>query len=112
MGEVHVLPRNRAEADVLTQAQIDEYNRLGALVVPNVLTAEEVETLRRITDGFVDRSRALTGHDDIYDLEDTHTPQMPRVRRINAPYLHMLLPTRDWWVAPTPRGDASNARPA
>ncbi len=30
---------------MLTQAQIDEYNDVGAIVVPNVLTTEEVRSL-------------------------------------------------------------------
>ena len=37
---------------------------------------------------FVEKSRAVTTHTDVYDLEDTHTPAQPRVRRIKAPHLH------------------------
>ncbi|HEX2943608.1 MAG TPA: phytanoyl-CoA dioxygenase family protein [Rhodopila sp.] len=73
---------------MLSQAQIDEYNEVGAIVVPDVLTAEEVQTLSDVTDGFVQRARGLTGHTDIYDLEDSHTPDNPRVRRIKAAHLH------------------------
>ena len=73
---------------MLTQAQKDEYDRVGAIVVPDVLTAEEVEELRRVTDGFVERARRVAAHDAIYDLEDSHTPEQPRVRRIKAPHLH------------------------
>lgn len=73
---------------MLSQAQIDEYNEVGAIVVPDVLTAEEVQTLSDVTDGFVRRARGLTGHTDIYDLEDSHTPDNPRVRRIKAAHLH------------------------
>lgn len=73
---------------MLTAAQIDEYNRVGAIVVPNVLTPAEVAELREVTDGFVARSARLTKHDDVYDLEDSHTPAQPRVRRIKAPHLH------------------------
>jgi phytanoyl-CoA hydroxylase len=69
---------------MLTQAQIEEYNDVGAIVVPNVLTPAEVRTLSEVTDGFVDRARGLTGHTDIYDLEDSHTAENPRVRRIKA----------------------------
>ncbi len=72
---------------MLTREQIDEYNRIGAIVVPDVLAPEEVRDLRRVTDDFVERSRALTQHDDVYDLEDSHTPQQPRVRRIKATHL-------------------------
>jgi len=73
---------------MLTQAQIAEYNEIGAIVVPDVLTPEEVRTLSDVTDGFVQRARGVTGHTEIYDLEDSHTPDSPRVRRIKAPHLH------------------------
>lgn len=73
---------------MLTQSQIDQYNDVGAIVVPDVLSQAEVAELRRVTDMFVERSRALTEHDAIFDLEDTHTPSQPRVRRIKSPHLH------------------------
>jgi ectoine hydroxylase-related dioxygenase (phytanoyl-CoA dioxygenase family) len=73
---------------VLNQTQIDEYNRVGAIVVPDVLTQDEVQRLRRVTDEFVEQARAVAQHNEIYDLEDTHTPQQPRVRRIKSPHLH------------------------
>jgi ectoine hydroxylase-related dioxygenase (phytanoyl-CoA dioxygenase family) len=73
---------------MLTKAQIEEYNEVGAIVVPDVLTPEEVRTLSDVTDGFVERARGLTGHTEIYDLEDTHTPDRPRVRRIKQTHLH------------------------
>ncbi|HEY4173268.1 MAG TPA: phytanoyl-CoA dioxygenase family protein, partial [Rhodopila sp.] len=77
-------PMQRAEEAMLTQAQIEEYNDVGAIVVPNVLTPAEVRTLSDVTDGFVDRARGLTGHTAIYDLEDSHSAEKPRVRRIKA----------------------------
>jgi len=67
---------------MLTAAQIQEYNEVGAIVVPDVLTPAEVARLSAVTDGFVERARGLTGHTDIYDLEDSHSPEHPRVRRI------------------------------
>ncbi|MCW3473158.1 phytanoyl-CoA dioxygenase family protein [Limobrevibacterium gyesilva] len=73
---------------MLSQSQIDDYNRVGAIVVPDVLSPDEVARLRRVTDAFVERSRAVTTHTDIFDLEETHTPAQPRVRRIKAPHLH------------------------
>jgi phytanoyl-CoA hydroxylase len=72
---------------MLTESQIGTYNQVGAIVVPDVLSAAEVDELRRVTDDFVDRARGLTGHTDTYDLEDSHTPEAPRVRRIKAPHL-------------------------
>jgi ectoine hydroxylase-related dioxygenase (phytanoyl-CoA dioxygenase family) len=73
---------------MLTKAQIEEYNDVGAIVVPDVLTPDEVRTLSDVTDGFVERARDLTGHTDIYDLEDSHTADNPRVRRIKTAHQH------------------------
>ncbi|HUC19400.1 MAG TPA: phytanoyl-CoA dioxygenase family protein [Acetobacteraceae bacterium] len=73
---------------MLTEAEIETYREIGAIVVRDVLSTEEVEELCRVTDGFVAGARGLAGHTDIYDLEDSHTPEAPRVRRIKAPHLH------------------------
>ena len=62
---------------MLTQAQKDEYDRVGAIVVPDVLSPAEVAELRAVTDGFVERARAITTHDAIYDLEDSHRRRSP-----------------------------------
>jgi ectoine hydroxylase-related dioxygenase (phytanoyl-CoA dioxygenase family) len=73
---------------MLTQAQIDEYNQVGAIVVPTVLSPAEVQSLREATDHLVRAARGVTSHTDVYDLEDSHSPEHPRVRRIKAPHLH------------------------
>src|SRR4028119_2212617 len=73
---------------MLTEAQKSEYERVGAIVVPDVLSPEEVAELRGATDGFVERARGLTAHDPVYDLEDSHSAAEPRVRRSKAPHLH------------------------
>ena len=71
---------------MLTKAQIDEYTEIGTIVVPDVLTSAEVAELRRVTDEFVEKSRAVSAHNAIFDLEDTHSPAQPRVRRIKEPH--------------------------
>ncbi|MSP03136.1 MAG: phytanoyl-CoA dioxygenase family protein [Acetobacteraceae bacterium] len=73
---------------MLTAAQIQEYNDTGFIVVPDVLTPAEVAHLSAVTDGFVERARGVTGHTEIYDLEDSHTTEIPRVRRIKTAHLH------------------------
>ena len=73
---------------MLTQTQIEEYNRSGAIVVPDVLSADELQELRRVTHEFVQNSRTLSTHDEIYDLEDSHSANKPRVRRIKTPHAH------------------------
>ena len=73
---------------MLNRGDIERYHRDGFIVVPDVLSPAEVAELRAVTDGFVERARAITTHDAIYDLEDSHSPAQPRVRRIKAPHLH------------------------
>jgi len=73
---------------VLTQAQIAQYRETGAIVVSNILSQDEVQRLRAVTDEFVERARPLTVHTDVYDLEDSHSAAEPRVRRIKTPHLN------------------------
>jgi ectoine hydroxylase-related dioxygenase (phytanoyl-CoA dioxygenase family) len=71
---------------MLTRDQVESYRRDGYLVVHDVLTATELENLREIVDGLVEASRSVTTHDAVYDLEPTHSPEEPRVRRIKEPH--------------------------
>ncbi len=73
---------------MLAKSQIDAYNRDGYLVLENVLSPAEVARLRAGVDAFMAGARKVTTHDDIYDLEDSHTPENPRVRRIKTPHRH------------------------
>jgi len=66
----------------LTDAQVAAYQRDGYLAVPGVLDRERVEALRRVTDAFVERSRAVAKSDDVFDLDPRHTAARPVLRRI------------------------------
>ena len=41
--------------------------------------------LRRVTEEFVEKSREVTEHDEVFDLEPDHTPEFPKLRRIKSP---------------------------
>jgi ectoine hydroxylase-related dioxygenase (phytanoyl-CoA dioxygenase family) len=71
---------------MISQQDVAFYRENGYLVVANVLSGAEVEELRRVTDEFVENARSRTSHDDIYDLEDSHSAAEPRVRRIKTPH--------------------------
>ena len=73
---------------MLTQAQIDFYNENGYLGVEKVFSDAEVAELRRVTDEFVDKSREVTEHTAVFDLEPGHTPEHPMLRRIKDPIKH------------------------
>src|SRR5437899_12340526 len=73
---------------MLNDAQRAAYDRDGFIVVPEVFSPAEIDELCRVTDEFVRNSVSVAASDEIYDLEDTHSPQEPRVRRLKAPQLH------------------------
>lgn len=70
---------------MLSQEEISFYHENGYLVVEDVLSAEELTALQRVTDEFVERSRQVNEHNDIYDLEANHSAERPRLRRIKNP---------------------------
>ena len=70
---------------MLDAAQVASYGTNGYLVVDDVLTAEELAELRRVTDEFVEKSRAVTVNDTIFDLEPGHSAASPSLRRIKHP---------------------------
>jgi phytanoyl-CoA hydroxylase len=70
---------------MLVQEQIDFYHEQGYLGVPDVLSADEILALRQVTDEFVEKSRAVTEHTDVFDLEPGHTPENPKLRRLKSP---------------------------
>ena len=70
---------------MLSQEQIDSYHENGYLTVENMLSADELDALQRVTDEFIDRSRLVSEHNDVFDLEPDHSPQNPRLRRIKDP---------------------------
>jgi ectoine hydroxylase-related dioxygenase (phytanoyl-CoA dioxygenase family) len=71
---------------MLTREQVQSYRRDGYLLIENVLSPSELATVRRVTDDLVAASAAVTDHDHVYDLEPTHSPEAPRVRRIKEPH--------------------------
>ena len=73
---------------MLTPEQVDFYNEHGYLMVPAALDAKEVAELRANVDEIVAGAAKVTNHTDVYDLEDGHTPEAPRVRRIKTPHKH------------------------
>jgi phytanoyl-CoA hydroxylase len=70
---------------MLSQREIDFYRTNGYLAVDGVLSEAEVAEGRRIVEEFVERSRTVTEHDAVFDLEPGHTRERPRLRRLKEP---------------------------
>ncbi|MGY8880006.1 MAG: phytanoyl-CoA dioxygenase family protein, partial [Dehalococcoidia bacterium] len=77
-------------AKILTQDQIDTYNREGYLAVREVYTPAEVRELQEVTDEFVQKSAEVSQHTEIFDIDIKagHSANSPKLRRIKNPHLH------------------------
>ncbi|MBA2327964.1 MAG: phytanoyl-CoA dioxygenase family protein [Actinobacteria bacterium] len=70
---------------VLSQAQREQYHQNGWLAVPGLVDAEWLGRLRQVTDEFVEASRELTEPNILYDLDEGHSADEPRLRRLSSP---------------------------
>ncbi len=90
--------------EVLSEDQVRFYEDNGYLLLEERVPAEVLERLRGEIARFVEEARGMTASDARIDLEDSHTPETPRVRRIKLP--HRLSPVfaelmrSDWILAP------------
>jgi phytanoyl-CoA hydroxylase len=73
---------------MITSQQVSHYQDTGAVVVEGVLGAATLRLMKEVLTGWVEGSRQVTTHTDLYDLEPGHSPQHPQVRRIKKPHVH------------------------
>ena len=72
---------------ILSAAQIAQYREDGYVLVRGVLSQETLARLRGVTDEVVASAAGLREHTRILDLEASHRPDAPRVRRVKQPHL-------------------------
>jgi len=91
-------------AEVLSDEQVGFYRDNGYLLLEGRIPPEIVVRMREEIARFVEEARGMTASNERLDLEDSHTPEAPRVRRIKLP--HRLssvfndLLRSDWILAP------------
>lgn len=71
---------------MIDDTQVQRYRDDGFIVVENIYSAEEVEAMRAALSDLCESARGLETHDKVYDLEESHRPDRPRVRRIKEPF--------------------------
>jgi phytanoyl-CoA hydroxylase len=69
----------------LSAAQIRAYHELGYTLVENAIPPDLLNRLQTITNEFISRARGISRNNEVYDLEESHTPEDPRVRRLKEP---------------------------
>ncbi len=71
---------------MLTPEQIAFYHENGYVLVEDVVTPDQLQALRDITYEFIDRSRTVTESNDVFDLDEGHSSDNPRLTRIKLPH--------------------------
>ena len=73
---------------MLNQQQIEQYNTDGYIVVEDVFSPTLFSEIRQVVAEITEGAANVDTHDDVYDLEPSHTREKPRVRRIKTPHKH------------------------
>jgi ectoine hydroxylase-related dioxygenase (phytanoyl-CoA dioxygenase family) len=71
---------------VINAKDVEFYRENGYLLVENVLDAATLTRVRKAIADLVAKAAGVKTHNEVYDLEPTHTPEHPRVRRIKTPH--------------------------
>ncbi len=70
---------------MLTAGEIERYRERGFISVSNVLAPATISELLAEVDRFIEKSREITENDSVFDLEPTHSREVPRLRRLKTP---------------------------
>lgn len=93
--------------EILTKIQITSFQDNGYLVLENHLPSEIITSIRNEIARFEDEARGMIASNDRLDLEDSHSSNEVRLRRIKLPHKisdvicnlmysdHILAPARD-----------------
>jgi ectoine hydroxylase-related dioxygenase (phytanoyl-CoA dioxygenase family) len=98
------MARSDAQPECLTPQQVAAYDRDGFIVVESRVPAAVIAHCHDEIARFREEARGLTAHSERIDVEDSHTPASPRIRRIKLP--HTISPVvaelmrSDWILAP------------
>lgn len=71
---------------MLTAEQKNFFQENGYLMVEDVVTADQLAKMQDITYRLMDQSRDVSTSNDIYDLDQGHGPDTPRLTRIKLPH--------------------------
>lgn len=73
---------------VISDDDVSRYRDDGFITVEAIYSASEVKDMTDALDEIVESARGLTDHTDVIDLEPSHTPDQPRVRRVKDPFIN------------------------
>ena len=70
----------------LSASEIEAYRHRGYVVVEGALPPALLSRVRQALARILEGAREVSANDEVFDLEDTHRPEAPRVRRVKAPH--------------------------
>ena len=76
----------KANGEILNAEQIDFYHDQGYLVLENYLSDAIITAIRDEISRLSVPAASMTESDDLIDLEDSHSKDDPRIRRIKLPH--------------------------
>ena len=87
---------------MLTTEQQDFYDQNGYLMVENVITKDQLNKLQTITYEFIEASRNIQENDDVFDLDEGHSAENPRLTpRMTTRNTHWPFPIGDGHIHPS-----------
>jgi len=72
---------------VISDRDVAFYRKNGYLLVEDVLDSSTRVQMKAVIADLIAKAKGVAQHNDVYDLEPSHTPQSPRVRRIKKPHV-------------------------
>ncbi|MFM9992093.1 MAG: phytanoyl-CoA dioxygenase family protein [Burkholderiaceae bacterium] len=72
---------------ILTPQQVEQYHEEGFIIVQDVVDPATLLRMKEVLAELVQKSRQVSNHNDVYDLEPGHQANDPRVRRIKKPHV-------------------------
>ena len=74
---------------MLEPSQIEFYREQGYLLVENVIEPSLLQRLRDAAEAMIERSRTVRESDAVFDLDEGHSAETPRLTRVKHPHLNV-----------------------
>ena len=74
---------------MLEPSQIEFYREQGYLLVEDVIDPPLLKRLRDAAEAMIERSRTVRESDAVFDLDEGHSAETPRLTRVKHPHLNV-----------------------
>ena len=72
-------------ARILSDAQRRTYFDKGYVLLPSIIPGSWIDRLLNVTSAFVEKSRTVTKSDKVFDVDNGHSAEKPKLRRLSSP---------------------------